>query len=576
MSAEIGLIVALGFPVSCAALLWAGRWRALGLHCAPWAAAPAFLIAVAGSAGEVAWQHVLFGVQLGVDPVDRGFLLLTSAVWLAAGLFARPYMAADPRRVRFWTFFLVTQFANLGVVLAMDVATFYCFYAAMTFATFGLVVHDQTPSARRAARIYLVLALIGEIAVLAAMFLIVGTLIDMPLSDVPAAIAGSASRDLIVVLVLLGFGVKSGVLGLHVWLPLAHPAAPTPASAVLSGALIKAGLLGWLRFLPFGVVALPGPGLVCVLVGLTSAFYAVAVGLSQRDAKTVLAYSSISQMGFVTTTAGVALAVPQAASVAIVALMFYAVHHAITKAALFLGHGLASRTAGRWSRRFVIAGLGLAALHLAGAPLSSGAMAKLTIKDVVGAGPWEWPSLSALLSIAAVGSTLLMAHFLAVTTKHPPTHAEPPSLGMWLPWCALLVASVALIVASPLDNVTRPAIVAPQYIWTGIWPIAIGLTLFMLFRRLRSGSDVGVTVPPGDLVVFYERAARSLSRAAGAGATRGAQMLHGAAKARTAWIGSVRRAARRVLELERGLDRFAVIGLLFTALLSVGLVLASC
>ena len=87
-----------------------------------------------------------------------------------------------------------------------------------------------------------------------------------------------------------------GLVPLHVWLPLAHPAAPMPASAVLSGAIIKAGVIGLIRFLPFDG-ALPDWGAVLTAVGLLTAFYGVAVGITQANPKTVLAYSSVSQMG---------------------------------------------------------------------------------------------------------------------------------------------------------------------------------------------------------------------------------------------------------------------------------------
>src|SRR5690606_7309656 len=117
------------------------------------------------------------------------------------------------------------------------------------------------------------------------------------LPAVAAGLADAPRRDLIVGLVLAGFGIKAGALPLHVWLPLAHPAAPTPASAVLSGAMIKAGLLGWLRFLPLGLVALPGWAALLMVLGVVAVFFGAAAGAVQQDAKAVLAYSSISQMG---------------------------------------------------------------------------------------------------------------------------------------------------------------------------------------------------------------------------------------------------------------------------------------
>ena len=98
---------------------------------------------------------------------------------------------------------------------------------------------------------------------------------------------------------------------MHVWLPLAYKAAPTPASAVLSGAMINAGLLGWLRFMPLGLEALPQWSVVVLAAGFGAAFYGVLVGLFQEEPKTVLAYSSISQMGLMTVGVGIGLAAPE-------------------------------------------------------------------------------------------------------------------------------------------------------------------------------------------------------------------------------------------------------------------------
>lgn len=572
----IGILVALGTPLVLGVLLWVRASRALALVCAPYAAVPAFMLA-AGWLGPAHFdaKPLLLGMQLGMhDAVDRGFMLLTSGVWLASGLFARAYMTNDPHRRRFWTFFLLTQAANIAVVLAMDVATFYCAYAAMTFLAYGLVVHEQSGRARRAARVYFVMSLLGELAVLGAMFLIVDVRINLPLREVPAAVAESPARDLIVALVLAGFGVKVGTLGLHVWLPLAHPVAPTPASAVLSGALIKAGLLGWLRFLPIGEVALPRPGLACVVAGLAAAFYAVANGLAQRDAKTVLAYSSVSQMGFVTATAGVALAVPESARLATAALVFYAVHHAVVKSALFLGAGLAGRVVTPWSRRLVLAGLALVALDLAGAPLSSGALAKLSIKDLLGAGPWSTPQLSTLLSVGAVGSTVLMTHFLALVAKHVPTRAEPVTFGLWVPWVALVVVALTLIVALPVDEALE-ILADPSHVWSALWPIGAGIALFAILRPLRA-DRVGAEVAPGDLLVVYTRVFRAIRRFGGVlartAAVEGRRLRD--ALPPLASVPPIRGALRQASRLETAFEDFAVLGGLFAALLAAGLLLA--
>jgi hydrogenase-4 component B len=159
----------------------------------------------------------------------------------------------------------------------------------------------------------------------------------LALVELPARLAGAPGGELAAALLIAGFGVKAGLLGLHVWLPLAHPVAPTPASAVLSGAMVKAGLLGWLRFLPLGTAALPVVGATLVVLGLAGAFLAALAGVLQRDAKTILAYSTVSQMGLLAVGVGLALAEPAAWPLAAAALPLYALHHGCTKAALFLG-----------------------------------------------------------------------------------------------------------------------------------------------------------------------------------------------------------------------------------------------
>src|SRR5699024_2367349 len=147
---------------------------------------------------------------------------------------------------------------------------------------------------------------------------------------------------------LVGFGVKAGTVPLHVWLPLAHPAAPPAASAVLSGAMVKAGLVGWLRLLPSGPDqtgltdgAIPQTvaifGWVLLVSALAGGFASAVLGVLQNDPKVVLAYSTISQMGFTTAVVAVGLIEPEFGDVTAAAAVLYAVHHGLAKGALFLG-----------------------------------------------------------------------------------------------------------------------------------------------------------------------------------------------------------------------------------------------
>ncbi|WP_437732771.1 complex I subunit 5 family protein [Sorangium sp. So ce1335] len=562
-------IAAFAFPLLLAAGMPNRFLRPLAAALAPWAALPALILAVAlhGRATIVSSAAVL-GMRLGsAGTVTRGFLLLTACLWLVSSLFARAYLAGDPHRPRFWVFFLATLSGNVGLVLAEDVASFYLFYGLMTFAAYGLIVHDGTGAARRAGRVYIVMALLGEMSILGAFLLIVGADINVALQDVPRVVAASATRELVAALVLVGFGVKAGALFLHMWLPLAHPAAPIPASAVLSGAMIKAGVLGWLRFLPLGAAALPAHGSACMVAGIAAAFFGVALGLTQRESKTILAYSSVSQMGFMTAALGVGLSNPGAAPAVVAAILFYAMHHALAKGALFLGTGVARATGSGWPGGLVALGLSLPALDLAGAPLSSGSLAKISLKDIVAQAPWGTTWLPWLLSAGAVASTLLMIHFVRRTL---PRSAERlvPGAGLWVPWASLLLLDVVLLVRPPIAPADLGLLVAPGTLWAAAWPVLAGAAIAAAGGRLlRRGPRVRVELPPGDLLYPIDAALMKLKRvllaARGAWASVDVQQ-------RGARLVPIGRLSDRLLgAVERGevaLSAFGAIGLLFLLL----------
>jgi formate hydrogenlyase subunit 3/multisubunit Na+/H+ antiporter MnhD subunit len=204
-------------------------------------------------------------------------------------------------------------------------------------------------------------------------------------------------------LTIAGFGLKIALVPMHGWMPLAYTAAPIPAATVLSGAAVKAGVIGLIRFLPFEAV-LPGWGEALVVVGLFSAFYGVAIGITQQNPKTVLAYSSISQMGVIAAVLGMGLAAADKGTALDVA--FYAAHHVLVKGALFLAIGVAAASSARRLWRVLLPATVLA-LSLGGLPLTGGALAKLAVKAPLGDGV-----VGSLATVSAAGTTLLMLHFL--------------------------------------------------------------------------------------------------------------------------------------------------------------------
>lgn len=571
MSLTLGTVAtaaAVGLPLMLAAAIWIPGVRRLALAGAAWAALPALLLAVGSPAPSgVGADWLLFGMRLGVaDSVARTFLLFTSTLWLIAGIYGRSYLAEDPRRGRFGSVFMLTLAGNLGVILATDLASFYFFYALMTFAAYGLVVHDRTQAARRAGRVYLVMALAGEMLLFTAFLLIVGAEINIELREVPVRVAASEERELLLGLLLTGFGVKAGAVLLHLWLPLAHPVAPTPASAVLSGAMIKAGLLGWLRFLPLGLAPLPAAGMGCLLAGFAAALYGVAIGLTQKEPKTILAYSSISQMGFMTAALGIGLANPEAAPGALTAILFYAVHHALAKGALFLGTGVARATGPGWPGRLVLLGLLLPALDLAGAPISSGALAKLSLTTIVEQSPWGGTWLPALLSAAAIGSTLLMISFLVRTLPREGARKVPPA-GLCVPWALLLAVDLALLASPPVPTEDLGLLVLPGKVWSAAWPVCVGIALAAALRHSPRRAGGAVQVPAGDVLYFFETLAVAARDAFDRGRARPPPARVGELRARLTQLGQL---PGRLLQLggraESWLGTFGAIGVLFLLL----------
>lgn len=478
-------------PLALALLVWPRATRTACLRLAAWAPLPALALALLAPEGLTrALPGLLLGTQLGVDATGRLFLAFSALVWLAAGLYARGHLRHDPRRHVFWFFFLAAQAGSLGLPLARDAASFYTLFTLMTFAAWGLVVHTGDAAARRAARVYLVMALAGEAVLLAGLILAAHAADSLLLADM-----APAAPPVAVALLIAGFGVKAGLPLLHMWLPLAHPVAPVPASAVLSGVMIKAGLLGWLRCLPLGVQALPGAGGALMALGLVAVFFGVALGLAQRDVKTLLAYSSVSQMGYMTLGVGAGLLAPALWPALLAAVGLYAAHHALAKGALFLGAGvLKTHGGGFW----VLAGLCPPALALAGAPFTSGLLAKTELKAGLAGLTTPWAALlPALLMLGAFGTALLMIRLLWLARAYPAGRAETKLAYAW--WLLFMITpALPWSLAAPT---TRAAVLLPEAL-PALLPLAAALLVSALALRLKWRAP---DWPAGDLLIAFER-----------------------------------------------------------------------
>ena len=497
------LLSAIALPLLLAAGMARRGWRPWLLRLAPWAASPALAVVFVVTQGaEVSFTWLFLGSHLGLDQTGQIFLLFTSALWLGSGLFAQSSLANDAKRARFFAFFLLAMAGNFGLILARDLVTFYVSFSLLSFSSYGLIIHNAETESLRAGRVYLCLVVLGELMLFAAMVTMATNANSILLRD---AIA-QPMNNVTLALLLLGFGIKAGALPLHVWLPLAHPAAPVPASAVLSGAMIKAGLLGWIRFLPLGQEAFPQWGALVIGAGLAAAFYGALVGVTQSNPKTVLAYSSISQMGLITIPIGVALMMPPLWPVALTAILIYALHHALAKGALFLGVGVASHAGSRAQRCGMFVGLLVPALALIGAPYTSGAIAKAALKTDLATLPAPWSGLLQIaLPFAALSTTLLMARFLWLLWSKPAA-PEHPRLGLWMPWGLLLVAVASVAWILPLAHDAEREALKLAKVWASLWPFGIGVLLAWATLALsqRSGRIGYPRIPAGDWLVAVE------------------------------------------------------------------------
>ena len=492
-----------------------GRTRSILRLAAPAAALPGVALALAGDqrAHEIPW--LLLGATFTMDDLARPLVLVTSLLYGAAlavvswtpGRRSRPGGSLPTPALI--VFLLLCLSGNLGTYLAADTVTFYLMFALMSFSAAGLVIHHRSAQAARATRIYLILSVISETSLLAALLLTSAAGGKM-LTDAPGAVASSGQGPLIVALLFVGFGIKTGTVPLHVWLPLAHPAAPPAASAVLSGAMVKAGLIGWLRFLPEGEHL--ATGLTLLALSLVGAFGAVVAGVLQNDPKVILAYSTISQMGFITAVVSVGLLDPDLAPAAATAAVLYAVHHGFAKGALFLGIPVLQAFGRGVPGMVVAAGMVVAGLSLAGAPWTSGALAKYLGKEAVEDA--AVPALAeagldvgTLLPLVATGSVVLLLRCGWVLATGEREDGVRPDAQL-LAWAALVAAGVLIPwgVATYWSAVTMPTWDLPT-LWDTIWPLTLGLALGLAvwwLRGRRGQSGRVPRLPPGDLVVPVE------------------------------------------------------------------------
>jgi hydrogenase-4 component B len=310
----------------------------------------------APAALDLPWPVPNGALAFGLDPLSAVFAVVVFGLGLAASVFGAGYLRghAGRRPLGSFLFFFDLLLACMALVVAARQALlFVAAWEGMTISSFLLVAFEHEDGrVRDAAKVYLVASHLGA-AFLYALFLLLGSGAGSLRFDALAAAraAPGAPAALLFAFAVLGFGTKAGLVPLHVWLPEAHPAAPSHVSALMSGALVKMGVYGILRTLGFLPPAPATWGLVLAVLGLAGAFGGLALAAGQRDLKRVLAYSTVENVGLVALGLGVGLAAaalgaPSVAALGAGAALFHVWNHALMKGLGFLGAGAIVHGAG--------------------------------------------------------------------------------------------------------------------------------------------------------------------------------------------------------------------------------------
>lgn len=353
------------------------------------------------------------GLHFTLDGFRSVYGLVAAFMWMMTLLFSREYLGHEKHLGRYYFFQLVTLSATLGVFLSADLFTTFVFFELMSFTSYVWVVQEETKGAVRAAETYLGVAVIGGMVLLMGLFLLYHTLGTLEMSELLAASAVCEDKKMLYiagVCTLVGFGAKAGAFPLHIWLPKAHPVAPAPASALLSGILTKAGIFGVLAVSCNVFLYDMNWGILIFSLGLFTMFGGALLAVFSVDLKRTLACSSMSQIGFILIGIGMQGILGEENALAVRGTLLHMVNHSLIKLVLFMIAGVVVmnihklnlneiRGFGRKKPLLNICFLA-GALGISGIPLMNGYVSKTLLHESIVEGIEAAASLSGFLKMS--------------------------------------------------------------------------------------------------------------------------------------------------------------------------------
>ncbi|MBQ8799782.1 MAG: sodium:proton antiporter [Lachnospiraceae bacterium] len=330
------------------------------------------------------------------------YAALAALLWCMTLLFSKQYFARKRHLVRYFVFYFATFGAVLGVFFAADLLTLFLFFEIMSFTSYVWVAQEETDAALKASKTYLAVAVIGGLSMLMGLFMLDHAFGTLTISELRSSaedfLAGEGGNFgnrknylyIAASMLTIGFGAKAGVFPLHIWLPKAHPAAPAPASALLSGMLTKCGVFGMLLVNCHLLFADGTWGNVILVLGTITMVLGAVSAVFSVDLKRTLACSSVSQIGFITLGIGM-VSVMGGHGIALQGTVYHMVNHSVLKLVLFMAagviyvntHSLDLNKIRGYGRKhtFLATAFALGGLGLAGIPGCNGYISKTLLHE---------------------------------------------------------------------------------------------------------------------------------------------------------------------------------------------------
>jgi formate hydrogenlyase subunit 3/multisubunit Na+/H+ antiporter MnhD subunit len=442
------------------------------------------------------WDVPYGSLSLAIDPLSAWFALAILGLALLAAIYAAEYLTpyADRKNLgAAWWFYNLLVAAMAVVVTARNGVLFLVAWEVMALASYFLVVFDdEKPAVRDAGRVYLIASHMGTAALLVFFVLLgqeAGTLDFAGIEEWIRTSAGFTpqSAGLLFVLAIVGFGTKAGFIPLHVWLPQAHPVAPSYVSAVMSGVMIKTGIYGLVRTLTFLGEPAAWWGWTLIGIGIVSGIMGVLYAIGQHDVKRLLAYHSVENIGIIALglgvgVLGVAMHEPAAAALGFAGALLHVVNHALFKGLLFLCAGAViqgTHTAdiehlGGLMKRMPVVGATflVGCVAICGLPPLNGFVSEFLIylsafnEEALSGGGGSVPALLVIGSLALIGGLAVVAFtkafgiiFLGEARSDAAREARAPGLAMHAPLVLLAVAcALVALAAVPIGRLLAPAL----------------------------------------------------------------------------------------------------------------------